>query len=81
MDESRKYVAFPDAKPDVDPMVWWKAHLSELPNLARMARQFLAVPASTAGIERAFSALSSMHGDLRTSLKEGTICWNLYRQP
>eukprot|EP00854_Cymbomonas_tetramitiformis_P034287 gene34287-biopygen23875 len=73
MDELRKYFAFPDAKPDVDPVVWWKAHLSELPNLARMARQLLVVPASTAGVERAFSVVSSIHGDLRKSLQEGTI--------
>ncbi|KAK3246361.1 hypothetical protein CYMTET_44098 [Cymbomonas tetramitiformis] len=39
----------------------------------KMARQFLGVPASTAGVERAFSSVTFMHSDLRKSLAEGTI--------
>ncbi|KAK3236766.1 hypothetical protein CYMTET_53112 [Cymbomonas tetramitiformis] len=45
----------------------------DLPYLSKMVRQFLAAPASTAGVERAFTACGHMHSDLRKSLKEGAI--------
>jgi len=32
-----------------------------------MAKQYLAAPASTAGVERVFSAAGRMHNDLRAS--------------
>ena len=73
LDQFAKYLAYDVAKKDVDPLVWWRAHKFELPDLARMARQFLAAPASTAGVERAFSAVGQMHTDLRKCVSEGTI--------
>ena len=30
---------------DTDPLMWWKQHVQEFLRLARMARQYLAVPA------------------------------------
>ncbi|KAK3283895.1 hypothetical protein CYMTET_8427 [Cymbomonas tetramitiformis] len=38
----------------------------------KMARLFLAPPASTSGVERAFSAVGHMHGDLRKCTAECT---------
>ena len=35
-----------------------------------MAKQYLAAPASTAGVERVFSAAGRMHNDLRKSMKD-----------
>jgi hypothetical protein len=29
---------------DTDPLMWWKKHQQEFPDLVRMARQYLAVP-------------------------------------
>lgn len=72
-DEFEKYMALPAATKHTDPLVWWKAAAKNLPHMAKMARQFLAAPASTAGVERAFSACGQMHSDLRKCLKEGTI--------
>eukprot|EP00854_Cymbomonas_tetramitiformis_P034068 gene34068-biopygen9701 len=72
-DELQQYLCLPDAKPDVDVLEWWRKHSVTFPSLARMARQFLGVPASTAGVERAFSSVNFMHSDLRKSLEEGTI--------
>ena len=31
---------------DTDPLMWWKQHQQELPDLTRMARQYLTVPAT-----------------------------------
>ncbi len=38
-----------------DLMAWWKKHSTMWPNLAKMARQYLALPTTSAGIERLFS--------------------------
>ncbi|KAK3257694.1 hypothetical protein CYMTET_33231, partial [Cymbomonas tetramitiformis] len=57
----------------IDLQEWWRVHTTDFPSLAKMARQFLAVPATSAGVERAFSKVSSMHSDLRKNLTEGTI--------
>ena len=37
---------------DQDILHWWKQHENEFPNLSKMARQFLAAPASSAAAER-----------------------------
>ena len=39
------------------------------PNLAKMVKQYFPVPASSAGVERVFSAAGKMHGDLQKSAK------------
>ena len=38
-----------------------------------MAKQYLAAPASTAGVERVFCAAGRMHSDLRKSMKDSTL--------
>ena len=71
--ELELYLEFPLAKKDVDVQDWWRENGHRFPSVARMARQFLGVPASTAGVERAFSIVTGMHSDLRKKLTEGTI--------
>ena len=43
-----------------------------------MAKQYLAAPASTAGVERVFSAAGRMHNDLRKSMKDSTLEHSLF---
>ncbi|KAK3289129.1 hypothetical protein CYMTET_3434 [Cymbomonas tetramitiformis] len=69
-DEFDEYLAMPVERVDFDVQQWWRSHKFELPHLAKMARQFLGVPASTAGVERIFSACGQMHSDLRKSTNE-----------
>ena len=38
--------------------------------VAKMAKQYLAAPASSAIVERVFSAAGKMHSDLRKSMKD-----------
>lgn len=52
-----------------DPLLWWKAKETEFPKLARMARAYLCVPASTAAAERVFSYGSIIIQDHRHSLE------------
>jgi hypothetical protein len=46
---------------DTDPLMWWKQHVQEFPHLARMARQYLTVPATSASPERLFSSVELVH--------------------
>ena len=44
-----------------------------LPLLARMARQWLCCPATSAGVERLFSKAGSMHHDLKGAMEDGSL--------
>jgi hypothetical protein len=57
---------------------WWRTRSAMWPNLSRMARQFLALPATSGGVERIFSAGGVMNGDLRKRLKEETLSLQLF---
>ena len=46
---------------------------TQLPSLQRMARQYVCVPATSAGVERLFSRASLTYGDLRTCLSEENL--------
>ncbi|KAK3250139.1 hypothetical protein CYMTET_40475 [Cymbomonas tetramitiformis] len=49
-DEFALYLALATPPKSEDPLVWSSKNEGKLPNLARMARQFLAPPASTGGV-------------------------------
>ena len=63
---------------DIVLLDWWKNHEYRFPKLAKMAKQYLAAPASTAGVERVFSAAGRMHNDLRKSMKDSTLEHSLF---
>ena len=42
---------------------WWANHVKDFPNLARMARQYLGVPATSATVERLFSVVGFAFAD------------------
>jgi hypothetical protein len=58
---------------DTDPLMWWKQHQQEFPDLSRMARQYLAVPATSASPESFFSRVGLVQTDLRGSLLDTTM--------
>ncbi len=58
---------------ETDPLMWWKQHVQEFPRLDRMARQHLAVPATSASPERLFSSVGLVKSDLRGSLLDTTL--------
>ena len=72
-DEFALYLALPPASMSENPIAWWVERKDKFPSVFKMARQFLAPPASTAGVERTFSACGMMHSDLRKRLSEGTL--------
>ena len=72
-DELDKYLSVPDEPGSVDLLAWWHVNEHKFPSVARMACQFLAHPAATAGVERYFSGCTQAYDDLRKSMKEETI--------
>lgn len=57
-----------DATADFDILGWWKLSASRYPILSKMARDVLAIPASTVASESAFSAGGRVLDPYRTSL-------------
>jgi hypothetical protein len=56
-----------------DILLWWKANSKKYPNLSRMARDYLAIPGTSASSERLFSSGKLMISDTRNSLSASTI--------
>ena len=52
---------------------WWQQHRHRLPYLNKMARQYLACPATSAWVEHLFSAAGLTFSDLAQAMKEGTL--------
>lgn len=63
---------------DEDILKWWRAREAKWPALAKMVKQYFAAPASSAGVERVFSAAGKMHGDLQKSAKDSTLEHSLF---
>jgi hypothetical protein len=57
-DEFKRYTNVDEARGE-DPLVWWRNNQLSFPLIAQLARELLAVPASSAGAERVFKSLSS----------------------
>ena len=79
MDELEAYLVDADV-PDVDDPIldWWKVKERKWPALAKMVKQYFAAPASSAGVERVFSAAGKMHGDLQKLAKYTTLEHSLF---
>mmetsp|Transcript_68025 Transcript_68025/g.179323 ORF Transcript_68025/g.179323 Transcript_68025/m.179323 type:complete len:86 (+) Transcript_68025:1-258(+) len=79
MDELEAYLADTDVPDFDDPILdWWKVKALKWPALGKMVKQYFAAPASSAGVERVFSAAGKMHGDLQKSAKDSTLEHSLF---
>jgi len=78
-DEVERYLRLPEIPlqtpfgQDQDILHWWKSHTSEFLNLSKMARQFLAAPASSTSDERLFFVAGKIHDDLKKRTTEETL--------
>ncbi|OAJ42404.1 hypothetical protein BDEG_25855 [Batrachochytrium dendrobatidis JEL423] len=68
-----EYLNIPVAGSRQDPLEWWKRHESDFPLLAKMARDYLAIPVTSASSEHAFSKARHLITDSRTRLSDQTI--------
>src|SRR5262245_16511608 len=71
--ERTRYLAAPVAALDTDVLGWWKFHAGEYPCLARIARDYLAIPATSVPAERVFSGGADLVTKKRASLSEDSI--------
>ena len=79
-----KYLELPQEAMNVDVLQWWKlrdhnkktdpstGRPEGLPHLARMVRQYLGEPATSAGVERLFSKAGRMHHNLKGAMDDGS---------
>jgi hypothetical protein len=71
--ELSEYMKFTVLGVEKCPLEWWKEHKKFFPGLAAVARTLLCVPATSAGVERFFSASGLTITNLRTRLSTETV--------
>jgi len=73
--EGEDYLSTPCVKggPKFDVLAWWSQNEAIYPNLARVARDILAVPISQVGVERVFNIARDVLGDRRHKLSSQVI--------
>ena len=59
--------------PGVDPLVWWKVKAKDFPNVSKVARHILAVPASSVSSERIFSLAGNLVDHNQSQLAPDTV--------
>ncbi len=58
---------------DTDPLMWWKYHQQEFPDLSRMVIQYRTVPVTSESPERFFSRVGLVQTDLLGNLLDTTM--------
>jgi hypothetical protein len=77
--ELDKYLAHPaEPRTAANPLEWWKSNASRYPNIAILARRYLAIPASSAASERLFSRLKLTATAARHGMNADTLCMLLF---
>ncbi len=56
-----------------DPLVWWRNNEERFPKLSKLARKYLAIPATEVSSERVFSAAGLTLTTLRNRLDPDTV--------
>ena len=72
-DEMEEHLSVPKLPFQIDVLEWWKQHSGTYPSLAHIARDYLAIPATSTPVKRAFSAGSNPIANKRASLEEDAI--------
>jgi hypothetical protein len=76
--ELHKYLVSSPADIEVNVLQWWKMHGVAHPRLAEVARDYLAIPATGAPVERVFSGGTDMvlpkHGRLAADTIRACLC-------
>ena len=73
-----RFHGLPPANSLVDVLDWWRQHSGQLPRLALVARHLFALPASTASLERLFSAAGRAVNKRRPRLKDASAAALIY---
>lgn len=71
--EVKDYMSMPSVPLDTDPLQWWRQHKQRFPVLARVARRFLCIPASSAPAERVWSTAGNTITEKRARLSDQSV--------
>ena len=71
--EVADYLASPVVPDDSDPLLYWKMHSKSFPCLSTLAMKYLAVPSSSAPVERIFSVGGKIFRPDRCRLSDATF--------
>lgn len=71
--EFDNYIQLPRIERKIKILDWWRQAAEQYPRLARMARDYFAVPATDAGVEREFSKSRRIATAQRSRLSSKTI--------
>jgi hypothetical protein len=71
--ETERLLSLPREGLHVDPLAWWRKHEKEFPLLSRLARKYLAIPATSASVERLFSTAGYFAGNRRSKLQPAIL--------
>jgi hypothetical protein len=64
-----------------NPLLWWKSNSTQIPTIAKIARKFLCIPATSAPSERVFSVAGLVISKLRSNLTpENASCIIMLRE-
>ena len=89
-DELMRFVTYVDSNPlplmnengeFADPLSWWKTNEIRFPTLAKVARIYLAIPATSAPSERIFSKAKLVIDDLRSRLDPADASMMIFMKP
>jgi hypothetical protein len=72
-DELNSYLNSTQEPGAIDILEWWRSHESNYPTLARMARDYLVIPATSAPVERLFSESGNVITSERNRLGSDVI--------
>ncbi|XP_048852654.1 E3 SUMO-protein ligase ZBED1-like [Brienomyrus brachyistius] len=71
--ELSMYLQAPGPDSETDPLEWWRQHELSFPSVARLAKKYLSIPATSSSSERAFSASGNIITCKRSCLKPNTV--------
>ena len=71
--EPQEYLCDVCIPEDSDPLLWWQSQESNLPTLASLAQHYLAIPGSSAPVERLFSIAGKVFRPDRCRLVDSTF--------
>jgi hypothetical protein len=57
-----------DEPVDSDPLIWWKANEGRFPQMAKLAKRYLCIPATSVASERVFSTSGNIVNAKRSKL-------------
>ena len=71
--EMRRYLEESPIRRHQDPLQWWACHEGLFPQLAKLAKKYLGIPATSVPSERLFSVAGELVSSMRANLSDDKI--------